>query len=46
MDETPRPIARIEWIDLGVMGEPMCAHLRRSRSKGDRRRFARNIITA
>ena len=29
MNETPRPIGRIGWIGLGVMGEPMCGHLAR-----------------
>ncbi len=29
MNEALRPIARIGWIGLGVMGEPMCGHLAR-----------------
>ncbi len=29
MKDALRPIARIGWIGLGVMGEPMCGHLAR-----------------
>ena len=29
MSEALRPIARVGWIGLGVMGEPMCGHLGR-----------------
>ena len=29
MNEMLRPIARIGWVGLGVMGEPMCGHLAR-----------------
>jgi 3-hydroxyisobutyrate dehydrogenase len=32
-DAALRPIARIGWIGLGVMGEPMCGHLARRAGK-------------